>query len=81
MTFDSVGYETMIENFRDVNTCTVNDLSTTYHNYQPEVINNQHIDYCFIDNSIMPLNQTIITDTVEGKYPSDHFGLYIELDI
>ena len=81
MTPDSVGYAAMIKNFRDVNTCTANDLSTTYHNYQPEVINDQHIDYCFIDNSILPLNQTIITDTVEGKYPSDHFGLYIELDI
>ena len=81
MTPESVGYAQMIKNFRDVNTCTVNDLRATYHNYQPEVINNEHIDYCFIDNSIIPLNQKIITDTVDGKYPSDHYGLYIELDI
>jgi len=78
---DSVGYGAMVKNFKDVNACTANDLGTTYHNYQPDVINDQHIDYCFIDNRIIPLSQKIITDTVEGKYPSDHFGLYIELDI
>ena len=81
MTPDSVGYKAMVENFSDVNTCTANDLSTTYHGYQPEVINDQHIDFCFIDSSITPLNQKIINNTIEGKYPSDHFGLYIELDI
>lgn len=80
MTPDSVGYAEMVKNFADVNACTANDLSTTFHNYQPETIN-EHIDYCFIDNSIIPLNQTIITDTVEGKYPSDHFGLFVELDV
>ena len=80
MTPDSVGYAEMVKNFADVNACTANDLSTTYHNYQPETVN-EHIDYCFIDNSIIPLNQTIITDTAEGKYPSDHFGLFVELDV
>lgn len=78
---DSAGYAAMIKHFRDVNTCTANDLSTTYHNYRPEEITTGHIDYCFIDKNIIPLNQKIMTDTVEGKYPSDHFGLYIELDI
>ncbi len=81
MTPDSVGYATMVEKFKDVNASTANDLITTYHNYQPEVVNNEHIDYCFIDEEITPINQTIITDTVDGKYPSDHFGLYIELEL
>lgn len=81
MTPDSVGYAAMVEHFKDVNACTANDLSTTFHNYQPEVINDQHIDYCFIDHNITPLKQKLIADTVDGKYPSDHFGLYIELDI
>lgn len=81
MTPDSAGYDAMIKNFRDVNTCTANDLSTTYHNYRPEEVTDQHIDYCFIDNNVTPINQKIITDTVDEMYPSDHFGLYIELDI
>lgn len=81
MTPDSPGYEQMVRNFTDVNTCTAKDFSTTYHNYQPEIVNDKHIDYCFIDSSITPVTYKIITDTVEGKYPSDHFGLYMELDI
>ena len=26
-------------------------------------------------------NQKIITETVDGKFPSDHYGLFIELNI
>ncbi|MBO5908813.1 MAG: endonuclease/exonuclease/phosphatase family protein [Clostridia bacterium] len=81
MTPESLGYAAMTKNFRDLNTLTSNDLSTTFHNYQPETIKDQHIDYCFIDKNITPINQVLITDTVDGKYPSDHFGLHIELDI
>lgn len=80
MTPTSFGYAEMTKNFIDVNACTAKDLRSTYHNYNPEV-EDQHIDYCFIDKSITPLNQTMITDTVDGKYPSDHFGLFIELEV
>ena len=81
MTPDSVGYATMSKNFRDVNAYTAKDLITTYHNYQPEIVKDQHIDYCFIDEKIVPINQKVIKDKIDGKYPSDHYGLYIELDI
>lgn len=81
MTPDSPAYGEMIKHFNDVNACTVNDLSTTFHNYQPDVITDQHIDYCFIDKSITPITQKLLNETIDGKYPSDHFGLYIELDI
>lgn len=81
MTPDSVGYQAMVKNFTDVNACTANDPGTTFHNYHPETVTDEHIDYCFIDKSIVPVDQKIITDTVDGKYPSDHYGLSIELDI
>jgi len=81
MTPDSVGYDCMIKYFIDVNTSTANDLRSTFHNYKPEKIKNEHIDYCFIDKNIVPISQKIITDTVDGKYPSDHFGLYVVMDI
>jgi len=81
MTPDSAGYTQMIKNFRDVNALTANDLRTTYHGYDPDTVESEHIDYCFIDENIIPVNQTIITDTIDGKYPSDHFGLHIELNI
>ena len=78
---DSLGYKEMTKLFNDVNAFTAKNLSTTYHGYKPDVINDQHIDYCFIDKDITPSNQKIITETVDGKFPSDHYGLFIELDI
>lgn len=77
----SVGYAEMTKNFNDVNALTSNDLSTTYHGYKPDEIDDQHIDYCFIDKDITAINQKIITDTVDGKFPSDHYGLHIQLEI
>ena len=71
----------MTKNFVDVNAVTVNDMGTTYHNYRPQEVTEEHIDYCFVSKNIIPINQTIIRDSVDGKYPSDHFGLYIELDV
>ena len=81
MTPDTTGYAAMAEHFLDVNACTGNDPTTTFHAYDPENVNDQHIDYCFIDKTITPIRHTVITDTIDGKYPSDHYGLYIELDI
>ena len=79
MHYTSPAYEIMTQLFRDVNTCTANDLRPTWHGYTPEVITPSHIDYCFIDKQITPIDQVIITDTVDGKFPSDHFGLYCKL--
>ena len=77
----SVGYAEMTKNFNDVNALTANDLSTTYHGYKPEEITDQHIDYCFIDKDVTALNQEIITDTVDGMFPSDHYGLFVQIEI
>lgn len=78
---DTVGYAAMVENFTDVNAATVNDLRDTYHGYTPQTVKNEHIDYLFVNERIMPLTQKIMDDTVNGKFPSDHFGLYSELKI
>ena len=80
MTPESAGFSEMTKSFRDANACTINDRRSTFHNYCPEKTLNQHIDYCFIDETITPLDFKIITDTFDGKYPSDHFGLYILLE-
>lgn len=81
MTPRDAGYAEMVKYFRDVNACTVNDRRSTYHGYDPEVDKKEHIDYCFIDGSIDPVGFTMITDSIKGKYPSDHFGICMELDI
>ena len=82
MTPDSPAYGAMSAIFTDVNAVTDNDLQNTYHAYNPESINyNTHIDYCFVNNGIKPVSQKIIVDKVDGMFPSDHYGLYIKLEI
>lgn len=78
---ESVGYIEMVKYFRDVNSLTVNDRTSTFHDYDPSVDKNEHIDYCFIDEKIVPVSYAMITDRVDGKYPSDHFGLHIALEL
>lgn len=81
MSPDSAGYAEMVKYFVDVNMVTAKDMSTTYHGYDPEKHPNSHIDFCFIDENVTPISQKIIKDTFNGKYPSDHYGLYVELEI
>ena len=81
MTPKSAGYAAMTEKFTDVNTLTANDWRSTFHGYHPESVTDMHIDYCFVDESVSAIHQKVITDTVCGCYPSDHFGLYNELDL
>ncbi|MBE7043319.1 MAG: hypothetical protein E7399_07495 [Ruminococcaceae bacterium] len=81
MTPESLGYAEMVKHFTDVNTVTARETRTTYHGYAPEKNNNAHIDYCFVDETIKPVSYTLICDLVEQKFPSDHYGLYLELEI
>lgn len=82
MTPDAVAYAIMSKKFTDVNAVTDNDLRTTYHGYNPDSITkNEHIDYCFVNNQIKPISQKLIDDTVDGMFPSDHYGLYIKIEI
>lgn len=74
-------YGVMVEKYRDVNGLTVKDRRSTYHAYNPQVDTHEHIDYCFIDNNITPITFKIIDEVVDGKFPSDHYGIYAELEI
>jgi endonuclease/exonuclease/phosphatase family metal-dependent hydrolase len=75
----SLGYGEMVKHFTDVNTVTAKETRTTYHGYGKE--NNAHIDYCFIDDKIKALDYKLIDEMVDGKYPSDHYGLLVKLEI
>ena len=76
---DSAGYKEMVKHFTDVNGATANDRRTTYHGYGK--VNDEHIDYCFINEKIKPISLKLIDELVDGKYPSDHYGLFVELDV
>ncbi len=78
---DTPAYAIMSKIFTDVNAATANDLRTTYHGYNPEKNMDSHIDFCFINKDVRSVSQKIIDDVVDGKFPSDHYGLYIKLEI
>ena len=56
------------------------DRRSTYHGYKPEKDKNEHIDYCFVNDKTVPVTLKIIDELADGKFPSDHFGVYTELD-
>ena len=81
MTPEAAAYKEMTKYFTDVNAVTLKDFSDTFHDYDPKIFRDQHIDYCFIDKKVKPINLTVIDGDVDGKFPSDHFGVFIELEI
>lgn len=72
---DTVGYAEMTKHFSDVNAKTQKDFSVTFHGYyvgdEPS-----HIDYCFISNAFVPLSSKLMDEKFDGKFPSDHYGIY-----
>ena len=81
MTPDSTPYSEMVKWVVDANELTAKDRRSTYHAYNPQVDTHMHIDYCFHDESITPTTFKILDESVEGKFPSDHYGIYTELEI
>lgn len=79
----SPAYSALTNIFCDVNAATAKDMQGTWHNFgknDPQDISN-HIDYCFIDNNCRPISYKTITDTFDGKFPSDHYGLVAEIEL
>lgn len=81
MTPRSAGYTAMTAHFTDVNAATARDGRATFHGYEPTAHPDEHIDYCFVGQGITPLGWELLDGTVEGKFPSDHYGLNIKIRI
>ena len=81
MTPESLGYKTITKYFTDVNAVTAKDMRTTYHGYLLENDYHEHIDYCFITENIKPIQQKMMDTIFDGKFPSDHYGLEIDIEI
>ncbi len=73
------GYQKMIQTFTDVNMATVQDMATTFHKYGQ--VDNAVIDYIFLTDGIKPLIYQRLTETYEGKFPSDHYGILGEIEL
>lgn len=73
---DSKGYKELTQYFADTNMELDQDTQITYNGYGEE---GELIDYTFITReSVKPLAYRVINETFEGKYVSDHFGVYTE---
>ena len=80
MNLSSKAYAEMIKVYADVNELTIKDRRSTYHGYKLKNKLDEHIDYCFINEKITPKFFKIIDERVEKKFPSDHYGIYTELE-
>lgn len=81
--YHNSGYQVLTEFLVDLNMVTTKDQGVTGHDYNPE--SKAHlapIDFCFISpHTVEPISYQRITDTVDGKFPSDHFGLLLEMNV
>ncbi len=76
---NSTIYKLLSEYYTDVNSVTANYTGTTYHEYGR--VDNQHIDYCFIKGGIRANEYILIDDKIDGRFPSDHYGILFDLDV
>ena len=74
-------YSEITKSFTDVNAAIANDTGNTYHGFGAETEEKGPIDYCFITDKVKPISFRVIRELVNGFYPSDHYGLEIELEI
>lgn len=81
MNTDSLGYKEITKHLTDVNAVTLKYDGVTFHGYNPEKHSGGPIDYCFANDKVEPIACKVIDDLVDGKYPSDHYGMYFELGI
>lgn len=75
------GFKKLEEKLVNVNKATVNDNRSTCHGFR-ENPTSLPIDFCFITpDTITPLTCERIDGRPNGQFPSDHFGVYHELEI
>ncbi|MBE6778289.1 MAG: hypothetical protein E7541_02775 [Ruminococcaceae bacterium] len=70
-------YAAMTGHFQDLNP---GDQRITYHGYG-HAKRPSHIDYGFATPTVKPVSVTLLDQTFDGKYPSDHYGLYFKVEI
>ena len=56
----------------------VTDTQDTFHNYGG-IVPMGLLDYVFVSEDVAPLVFHVIDDKINGKYLSDHYGVYVDL--
>lgn len=83
LTHSAPAYAKMCSYFADSNMATVKDTRQgTLPSYGKNKNGGNIIDYCFFTPATAKaLTYKVMTDLVDGKYASDHFGVYSEIAI
>ncbi len=74
---ESSAYGIMTARFADANAFTARDIGATDHGYGRE---REHIDYIFFGNGSFPTRFFVDRRSFGGKYASDHYALFAELE-
>ena len=74
---DSPAYKTLVSFLEESNE---DKKEITYHAYAPGSPDCAHIDYCFHNGGFRSLGASVVTDTFDGRFPSDHYGLHVCLE-
>ena len=61
-------------------TAPVTDTQDTFHNYGG-IVPMGLLDYVFVSEEVAPLVFHVIDDKINGKYLSDHYGVYVDLHL
>lgn len=81
---NSSGWHSMRSYFKDVREeIAPNNNRATLHGYEDRGDRiSWIIDFCFFrGKGVTPTKYEVVTRTYEGKFPSDHYGVYFEFDI
>jgi len=79
MSDDSDEYNEMLTYFKDT-AALFDDYSGTFHKYGTRTGDDLvRLDYCFVTDKTVVQSYKVMTDTVESKYLSDHYGIFIEM--
>ena len=82
LSYNYPGYKALTEFLVDLNMKTANDRRLTCHGYDINRQGGTPIDFCFISpDTVKPISYHRIDETFDGKFPSDHYGLLLELEI
>ncbi|MBR4863187.1 MAG: endonuclease/exonuclease/phosphatase family protein [Oscillospiraceae bacterium] len=73
------GYTAMAEKFTDVNAVTAKLPDITYHGYGEK--ESMLLDYCFVNEAVTPIGYEIVKTMFDGKYPSDHYPIELQVQL
>ncbi len=68
--------------FRDAKYIAPHTMSCcTYHDAEPEKHENEVIDYVMVNDKWTVFEYRVMTEGIDGRFVSDHYPIYAELDI